>query len=101
MHLCVYMYGQIQIGTDVCVWDVRTCRYICTYSPLTLPLPSPSFPTPRQLLADTEAFHRKLDPLIDERILMLGKGEEMPDDPLTVMVKEKVRRGWVYWCGIG
>lgn len=28
---------------------------------------------------------------VDECVLMLDKGEVLPDDPLTVMVKEKVR----------
>ena len=47
-------------------------------------------PRVKKLLDDTEKFHRKLDPLIDARVIMMNKGEEMPDDVLTVMVKEKV-----------
>lgn len=59
-----------------------------------LGLPVTKFiPRVKKLLDDTEKFHRKVDPLIDARVLMMNKGQEMPDDVLTVMVREKVRGG--------
>ena len=60
---------------------------------------SPFVPLPAQvkkLLDDTEKFHRKVDPLIDARVLLMNKGEEMPDDVLTVMVREKMTRQQMY-----
>eukprot|EP00624_Nannochloropsis_granulata_P007377 evm.model.NODE_7421_length_28612_cov_28.772577.8 len=53
-------------------------------------------PRVKKLLEDTEKFHRCCDPLIDARILAHSKGEEMVDDPLTVMVQEKMTRKQMY-----
>jgi cytochrome P450 len=53
-------------------------------------------PRVKKLLEDAERFHRVCDPLIDARILALQKGEEMVDDPLTVMVQEKMTRKQMY-----
>ena len=53
-------------------------------------------PRVKKLIDDTEKFHRKVDPLIDARVLALSKGQEVPDDPLTVMVKENMTRKQMY-----
>ncbi len=53
-------------------------------------------PRVKKLVEDTEKFHRKLDPLIDARVLAVSKGQEVPDDPLTVMVKENMTRKQMY-----
>jgi hypothetical protein len=90
--LCVYGYGYVWDGC-VCLSLSLRLRSSCVRmkrGALTIPHHTTHTTLLTQLLTDTEAFHRRLDPLIDARVLMMNKGEEMPDDALTVMVKEKV-----------
>lgn len=53
-------------------------------------------PRVKKLLVDTQDFHRAVDPLIDERNIQIEKGAEVPDDPLTVMVRENMTRKQMY-----
>ena len=50
-------------------------------------------PQAKKLKEDLQGFHHsKFDPMLDERVLAVSRGEEVPDDLLSMMVKEKMTR---------